>query len=46
MFLCTQVELMRSLEDRDDQYKAMLNEKLHLDDIAGISPATAVEPRQ
>ncbi|XP_030540004.2 probable GTP diphosphokinase CRSH, chloroplastic [Rhodamnia argentea] len=41
-----QVELMRSLEDRDDQYKAMLNEKLHLDDIARISPATAVEPRQ
>lgn len=46
MFLCTQVELMRSLEDRDDQYKAMLNKKLHLDDIARLIPATAVEPQQ
>lgn len=46
MFLCTQVELMRSLEDRDDEYKAMLNEKLHMDDIAGLIPATAGEPQQ
>lgn len=37
---------MRSLEDRDDEYKAMLNEKLHLDDIAGLIPATANEPQQ
>ncbi|KAF8017680.1 hypothetical protein BT93_H2774 [Corymbia citriodora subsp. variegata] len=40
-----QVELMRSLEDRDDEYKAMLNEKLHLDDLAGLILATAEEPR-
>lgn len=41
-----QVELMRNLEDRDDEYKAMLNEKLHLDVIAGLIPATTEEPRQ
>lgn len=31
-----QVEFMRNLEDRDDQYKNMLDEKLHLADNSGL----------
>lgn len=27
---------MRSLEDRDDQYKKMLDEKLHMADDSGL----------
>lgn len=27
---------MRNLEDRDDQYKTMLDEKLHLTDNSGL----------
>ncbi|KAL5852904.1 hypothetical protein ACOSQ3_008022 [Xanthoceras sorbifolium] len=31
-----QVEFMRNLEDRDDQYKSMLNEKLQMSDDSGL----------
>ncbi|KAM7280133.1 hypothetical protein ACFE04_007267 [Oxalis oulophora] len=31
-----QVDFMRNLDDKDDQYKAMLNEKLHLADSTGL----------
>ncbi|KAK3003281.1 hypothetical protein RJ639_007146 [Escallonia herrerae] len=31
-----QVELMRNLDDRDDQYKTLLNEKLHMADGSGL----------
>ncbi|KAJ9699945.1 hypothetical protein PVL29_005681 [Vitis rotundifolia] len=30
-----QVEIMRNLEDRDDQYRSMLNEKLHMAETNG-----------
>ncbi|XP_062143779.1 probable GTP diphosphokinase CRSH, chloroplastic [Alnus glutinosa] len=32
----TQVELMRNLEDKDDEHKAMLNEKLQMADNSGL----------
>lgn len=31
-----QVELVRSLEVRDDQYKKILDEKLHMTDDSGL----------
>ncbi|KAK3011957.1 hypothetical protein RJ639_012539 [Escallonia herrerae] len=31
-----QVELMRNLDDRDDQYKTLLDEKLHMADGSGL----------
>ncbi|KAK4855617.1 hypothetical protein QYF36_009087 [Acer negundo] len=31
-----QVEFMRNLEDRDDQYKSMLNEKIQMSDDSGL----------
>ncbi|KAK4797837.1 hypothetical protein SAY86_030163 [Trapa natans] len=35
-----QVEMMRSLEDRDDQYRNMLDEKLHVSNITGLIEAS------
>lgn len=31
-----QVEFMRALEDRDDEYKTMLNEKLKMAEDSGL----------
>lgn len=31
-----QVEFMRNLEDKDDQYKTILNEKLQMGDNSGL----------
>ncbi|KAB1213742.1 Guanosine-3',5'-bis(diphosphate) 3'-pyrophosphohydrolase [Morella rubra] len=31
-----QVELLRNLEDKDDEYRTMLNEKLHMADSSGL----------
>lgn len=45
IFSCTlQVELMRSLEDRDDQYRTMLDEKLQLGSIARLIQAPKEDP--
>ena len=41
--LILQVELVRSLEVRDDQYKKMLDEKLHLADDSGLIQAYSQE---
>jgi hypothetical protein len=39
LLLFLQVELMRNLEDKDDEYKAMLNEKLQTADNSGLIQA-------
>lgn len=31
-----QVEFMRNLEDRDDEYKSMLNQKIQIPDSSGL----------
>lgn len=35
----TQVEMIRNLEGRDDQYRTMLNEKLQMTDSSGLIQA-------
>ncbi|XP_022848886.1 probable GTP diphosphokinase CRSH, chloroplastic [Olea europaea var. sylvestris] len=40
-----QVELMRNLEDRDAQYKTLLNKKLEMADSSGLIQAFTKELR-
>lgn len=41
--LFLQVEFMHNLEDRDHQYKTMLNEKLHMAEDSGLIKAYSKE---